>query len=126
MLPILADAGIEPSISIIVGYVIVVITMFSFLFFVRRLKHKEIMAAIEKGVSLPELGKTRPRSPRWITNISAGIGFLIVSLLLLTEFLYDLIRRNDFGYSVLLFFGVLFAIGVVFLVRGLLQRKIQQ
>ncbi len=123
MLPILADAVIETS--VIVGYVIVVIALFLFLFFVRRLRHKEIMAAIEKGISLPTK-PTTPKGPRWITNISVGIGFLIVSLTFLGLPLGTYFHKKEFAEGMLVPFGISLAAGVAFFVRGLLQRKIRQ
>jgi hypothetical protein len=49
MFPILADAEAEPSIIIGLTAITMLVAMFSLLFFVRRLQHKEIMAAIEKA-----------------------------------------------------------------------------
>jgi hypothetical protein len=124
MLPILADAEIEPS--IIVGLVIIieVIAVLSFIFFLRRLRHKEIMAAIEKGISLPTK-PTTPKGPRWITNISVGIGFLIVSLTFLGLLLGTYIHKKELDEGMLVPPGIFLAIGAAFLIRGLLQRKIQ-
>lgn len=125
MLPILADAETEPS--IIVGLVIIieVIAVLSFIFFLRRLRHKEIMAAIEKGISLPTK-PTIPKGPRWITNISVGIGFLIVSLTFLGLLLGNYIHKKEFDEGMLVPSGICLAVGVALLVRGLLQRKIQR
>ena len=107
----------------IVLVVLVVISWFLFSFFARRFKHKETMAAIEKGIPLSEI---KPKGAHWITNISIGIGFIIISLPFLVDFLDGFIRYNFLREKGLQVFAVFFAIGAAFLVRGLLQRKIQR
>jgi len=87
------------------------------------MRHKQIMAAIEKGVTLSELKHTRRKGLNWIKSISIGIGFLILSLPVFLAFLQPFIRGDYFQTNILLGFGFLFAIGLALFIYGLLQRK---
>lgn len=54
-------------------------------YFVKRLEHKRIIAAIEKGVSISELGigtkkQKKNEGPGWIKDQSKGITLLIIGL----------------------------------------------
>jgi len=92
----------------------------------KRLEHKQIMAAIEKGTPLSELRPPTPATPNWIRSISVGIAFLIFSLPFLYMFLELFIRRSYFTEKNLMPFAVFFAIGFAFFIRGLLLRKAQR
>jgi hypothetical protein len=112
---------------IFLGLSIPVIVIAAVYFLKKRLEHKQIIAAIEKGTSLSELRPAKPAGPVWIKNLTAGITLLIIAAALL---FIVLICRSDFdeledlfGYFVAV--AVLFAIGISRLIRGLLQRKIQ-
>ncbi|HUS74189.1 MAG TPA: DUF6249 domain-containing protein [Sedimentisphaerales bacterium] len=85
----------------------------------KRLEHKQIMTAIEKGTPLSEIipPKPRPAGPAWIKYVSTGIALLIIGLGFV---LGGLGRREDIG---ILIFFVLGGIGVAMLIRGLLHRK---
>jgi hypothetical protein len=85
----------------------------------KRLEHKQIMAAIEKGTPLSEImpTKTKPAGPAWIRYASAGIALIIIGL---GFTLFNPRHTNEFG---ILIFVVLGGIGVAMLVRGLLHRK---
>lgn len=90
----------------------------------KRLDHKQIMAAIEKGTPLSELRPPKPKGPLWIKNLTAGIALLIVS-----AGLFYMLRRDFLagGKSLEILLGfVLGSIGIAFFIRGLLQRKTQQ
>lgn len=93
----------------------------------KRLEHKQIMAAIEKGTPLSELKPAKPTGPLWIKNLTSGIALLILAAgfacIPLLGYSYD-----D-GPPPFVFFVVavvFFAIGISRLIRGLLQRKTQQ
>ncbi|MHC4457487.1 MAG: hypothetical protein ACYS0I_10425, partial [Planctomycetota bacterium] len=43
----------------------------------KRLEHKQIMAAIEKGTPLSELRPPKPKGPLWIRSLTAGIALLV-------------------------------------------------
>ena len=92
----------------------------------KRLEHKQIMAAIEKGTPLSELRPAKPTGPLWIKSITIGIALLLVSLPFLFRFLEPFIRRDYVSENALMPGGILFAIGLAFLIRGLLLRKTQR
>ena len=101
-------------------------------YFIKRLKHKEILAAIEKGVPISELNlgeasKSQDTGPGWIKDISSGIIFLLIAagftaLLLLGIFK---IAATSGTYSLFMFAVpiVFFGIGIGMLIRGLMRRK---
>ena len=81
--------------------------IFSLSFYKKRLDHKQIMAAIEKGTPLSELRPAKQPSPAWIKSITIGIALLLVSL----PFLGPFISSGHFSEESLMPFGILFAIG---------------
>jgi hypothetical protein len=86
----------------------------------KRLEHKQIMAAIEKGTPLSEIipprpPKSRPAGPAWIKYVSAGIALIIIGF---SCIFFDL--END---PAILIPMVLGGVGVAMLTRGLLHRK---
>jgi hypothetical protein len=85
----------------------------------KRLEHKQIMAAIEKGTPLSEImpPKPKPAGPAWIKYVTTGIMLIIIGLSF--TFLNPM-HTNDVGT---LIFAVLCGVGVAMLVRGLLHRK---
>jgi len=92
----------------------------------KRLEHKQIMAAIEKGTPLSQLRPVKPTGPLWIKNLTAGIALLIVAAALIGIWL---VRLSHEGYDYDQSSGhalagvILFAFGISRLIRGLLQRK---
>jgi hypothetical protein len=122
--------GIVDGINVLLiflGMSIPVIVIAAVYLLKKRLEHKQIMAAIEKGTSLSELRPAKPAGPVWIKNLTAGVTLLIIAAALL--FIVLLCRsefdelENLFGYFIVV--AVLFAIGISRLIRGLLQRKTQ-
>jgi hypothetical protein len=97
----------------------------------KRLEHKQIMTAIEKGIPLSDLKPPKPpkqTGPLWIKNLTAGITLLIISAGLIS---FRFVCRETmtlpgelWGWFVVAL--VLFAIGVSRLIRGLLQRKTEK
>jgi hypothetical protein len=98
----------------------IVIAIGMAIYFAKRLEHKQIMAAIEKGTPLSELRhpKPRPTGPEWIKYLAGGIVVLAVAF--------------AFGFSGLLgrFLGgtsfvaiILCGVGIALIVRALLYRK---
>jgi hypothetical protein len=87
----------------------------------KRLEHKQIMTAIEKGIPLSEIIPPKPKpapmpaGPAWIKYVSAGIALIIIGL----SFTFC----NPTDIPGILIFMVLFGVGVGLLIRGLLQRK---
>jgi hypothetical protein len=85
----------------------------------KRLEHKQIMAAIEKGIPLSELVPPKPQlaGPGWIRYVSLGIALLIMSL-------GFLIGGNHIGGNhITIVAFVLLGVGAAWLIRGLLHRK---
>jgi len=123
--------GIVEGINVLLiflGMSIPVIVIAAVYFLKKRLEHKQIIAAIEKGTSLSELRPAKPASPVWIKNLTAGITLLIIAAALLFIVLICRGKFDEledlFGYFVVV--AVLFAIGISRFIRGLLQRKTQQ
>lgn len=85
----------------------------------KRLEHKQIMKAIEKGTPLSDFipPKPKPAGPAWIKYVSTGIALIIIGLSF--TFLNPMHTR-DVG---MLIFMVLCGIGAAMLIRGLLHRK---
>jgi hypothetical protein len=87
----------------------------------KRLEHKQILAAIEKGTPLSELRPSKPESepepgPAWIRYISIGIALLTIALFL------GIVGRFDFGIEEILV-AILCGVGIAWVIRGLLHRK---
>jgi len=85
----------------------------------KRLEHKQIMTAIEKGTPLSEIipPKPKPAGPAWIRYVSTGIVLIIIGL---GFTLFDPMNTKDFG---ILIFVVLCGVGAGTVIRGLLHRK---
>lgn len=93
----------------------------------KRLEHKQILAAIEKGTSLSQLRPVKPAGPLWIKNLTAGIALLIIAVGLVIIRLvrgYDYDQDISFGFFFIAV--ILSAIGISRLIRGLLQRKTEK
>ena len=101
-------------------------------YFKKRLEHKEIMAAIEKGMPLSELRpvkKAGSPGPLWIKNLTAGIALLIIAAAIVClRLVYIGYTDADIDQTLIYFFvaSVFFALGISRLIRGLLQRKAEQ
>ena len=78
----------------------------------KRLEHKQIMAAVEKGVPFSELVAPKAIGPAWIRGVSLGIALLIIALGFLVSS----------GPGAVAAF-VLAGVGAAWVVRGLLYRK---
>jgi len=90
----------------------------------KRLEHKQIMAAIEKGTPLSQLRPVKPAGPLWIKNLTAGIALLILAAGLICIQLARGYHYESFGFYFLAL--ILFAFGIARLIRGLLQRKAEK
>ena len=84
-------------------------------YFKKRLEHKQILAAIEKGMPLTDIIPVKKRGPAWIRNLAKGIPFIIIGGALLAF-------GENSGDDILIPIALL-GIGVAFLVCGLLQKK---
>ena len=89
-------------------------------YYMKRLEHKQILAAIEKGTPLSELKppKQKQNGVLWIRNLTFGIALIIIGLAFLVA--------GPGGDTIALFIAfVLCGVGLAWLIRGLLYRKYQ-
>jgi hypothetical protein len=86
-------------------------------YFAKRLEHKRIMAAIEKGLPLSELvpPKPKPVGPAWIGSLCGGIIVLFIAFGFLSG-------GGIWGGEMLVPF-VLLGVAVSLIVRAILYRK---
>ena len=99
-------------------------------YYKKRLEHKQIMAAIEKGTPLSEIMPPKPQADTWINQISKGIAMLVIAVAtaLIFGFMLFFCRRNMtfFPFGVFLIIPAVFlGNGIAALVRGILQRKVE-
>ena len=96
----------------------------------KRLEHKEIMTAIEKGMPLSELKPVKKTGTVWIKNLTAGIASLIIAAAIVCLRLVYIVytEEADFNQTVVYVFiaAVFLALGISRLLRGILQRKAEQ
>ena len=85
-------------------------------YYKKRLEHKQIMAAIEKGTPLSEIMPQKKAGPSWINNITGGIAMLIIAVATTIIFGAMLFFSHNMG---LFPFGVFFIIPAVFLGNGI-------
>jgi len=78
----------------------------------KRLEHKQIMAAVEKGVVLSQLMPPRQRSPLWIRSICLGVAALVIAFGLV---------MSSWAETIIPF--VIAGVGAAWVVRGLLLRR---
>jgi hypothetical protein len=92
-------------------------------YFCKRLEHKQILAAIEKGVPLSDLKsrKDEPVGPAWIKYLTGGIIFFFVGL----AFLFGGAVWDRGGVGPFVAF-IMCGIGLAWLLRGLLYRKYEK
>ncbi len=89
----------------------------------KRLEHKQILAAIEKGTPLSELKPPKPPKPAgplWIRYLTTGIALIIIASGL---FCWFYVRQVDLESGMILAPFIFLAIGIAWLIRGLLYRK---
>jgi hypothetical protein len=92
-------------------------------YFCKRLEHKQILAAIEKGTPLSELkpAKRQQNGSLWIRSLTFGIAMMIIGIALI------LVGSETIGGPGGRFLAFVFlAIGVAWTIRGLLYRKYQE
>ena len=85
----------------------------------KRLEHKQIMTAIEKGTPLSELRPPKQNGALWIKNLTIGIALVVIGLGLLVS---RIGHGAPGGPTIAL---VLLGIGIAWIVRGCLNRKYQ-
>jgi len=82
----------------------------------KRLEHKQIMAAIEKGTPLSELRPAKQDGTLWIKNLTVGIALLVIGLGCL---------MGTTGREALFMAPILIGVGIAWIIRGALNRKYQ-
>ncbi|PKL46489.1 MAG: hypothetical protein CVV39_07170 [Planctomycetes bacterium HGW-Planctomycetes-1] len=109
--------------------VIVLIVMLTWYFLnKKRLEHQQILAAIEKGTPLSELRPVKQKGPNWIGNLTVGITFFLMGLGWFILVLLDFGNTSEAeGGSGLSYAAMAFlAIGIAFIVKGILQRSAEK
>lgn len=81
----------------------------------KRLEHKQIMTAIEKGTPLSELKPIQQNGSGWTRNIAMGIGLLVIGI----GWIFVMPNGGPYGLVALIFIGI----GIARIVRGVLNRK---
>ncbi|MFH1718794.1 MAG: DUF6249 domain-containing protein [Planctomycetota bacterium] len=81
----------------------------------KRLEHKQIMAAIEKGTPLSDLRPPKQNGTLWIKNLTIGIALLVIGLG--WSFMVPVGREGQFVALILI------GVGLAWTVRGVLNRK---
>jgi len=90
----------------------------------KKLKHKQVMAAIEKGVLVSK--SPRRKGSKWIRSTYMGVLFLVISCMFLYAYLEPLIYgTKPNNTQIFLLLMVFLSIGLTLLVRGILLRKSQ-
>jgi flagellar biosynthesis protein FlhB len=90
------------------------------IYFAKRLEHKQIMTAIEKGTPLSELRRLKPMLtyPEWIKYLTGGIIILAVAFAFGFEGQLDRLLGGSSFVAI-----ILCGVGISLIVRGLLHRK---
>ena len=103
-------------------FVILIVAMGIFAaLYKKRLEHKQIMAAIEKGTPLSDPKPAKNKGPAWIRNLTAGIALLIIAI----GFAY-MVRKTQSDTGAALAGFIFCGLRVCFLIRRLLLRKANQ
>jgi Na+/melibiose symporter-like transporter len=104
---------------IFLGMSLPIITLCLIYYLKKRLEHKQILAAIEKGTPLSELRpiKIKKSGPAWIRNLTIGIILIIIG----ASFLWFKLQKTDNGTPIISI--ILLAAGIGFTICGLLQKK---
>ena len=115
---------------IFVGFSTPIIVIGMVYYYKKRLEHKQIMAAIEKGTPLSEIMPPKPQADTWIGQITKGIAMLVIAAA--TAIIFGLMLFLCRSHMTFFPFGVFLIIPAVFLgngiaavVRGTLQRKVE-
>jgi uncharacterized membrane protein HdeD (DUF308 family) len=102
---------------ILLACAIPAVAFFLVIYFAIRLRHKQIMAAIEKGTPLSELRSLKRNGPRWIMNITLGIMAIGLGLALV-------FAGPDKSDSPGLFLAITsLGVGLALIIRGMLYRR---
>ncbi len=100
-------------------------------FYKKKYQHQQILAAMEKGLPITDLitkPQPRNREVNWVSNLSAGIGFLFVGLALAGFFVWRNVASGveSLEPKFLIIPIVIAGLGLIFLFRGILQRNYEK
>lgn len=126
--------GILAIVLIFGGPILMVFVVCLFRFLKARMRHKQILMAIEKSVTLPEPESSKPRIPTWITNVAIGAAFIVFSPAFILVGMGAGHEVGDMKTTVICGTAmpslIFFSIGLFFFIRGLLlgrhERQIAQ
>jgi hypothetical protein len=98
-------------------------------FYKKRLRHLQILAAIDKGLPIADLiEKPGNKEVNWVRSLSAGIGFIFIGLALAGFLVWMSLSTHTqsppppFWVIPIVVFGM----GLIFLFRGILQRNYEK
>ena len=119
----------DPAIIVFIVFsslVTVAIVIGLLVFFAKRLEHKQILAAIEKGTPLSDLkpAKSQPVGPAWIRYLTGGIAMFFVGLAFMSAGpgIWGMRNAGPWAFVALILCGV----GLAWILRGLLYRKYEK
>lgn len=95
-------------------------------FYRKKYQHQQILAAMEKGIPISELvAKPTPkdREINWVRSLSAGAGFIFMGGILAWLWLWQQKETGTMDYRWLIVPIVIGGIGLIYLLRGILQRN---
>jgi hypothetical protein len=125
-----ADGG-HGHLMVVKGLAILVLVvaglLLCYLFYRKRLEHRQIMAAIEKGIELSVLRPAR-LGLVWITSLAVGVGLLIVGIGIVAWALFGQ-QQEVYGKSMgLLGLAAILLLGggISLVLYGLLRRKAER
>ncbi len=134
---ILAELDWDPDVIVVFGSIFLIVFVVALFRFLRaRMRHREVLAAIEKGIPLPELTaaeprilQSKPRIPRGITNIALGIALIVLSPAFMLHGLAAGKMQGMESLAPTIIWGsafpslVCFSIGLFCFIRGWMLRK---
>jgi len=100
----------------------------------KKQEHRQILAAIEKGVPVSELKlkkaeakkNNKTAGPGWVKDITEGITFLVIALGIGFVF-YNLIHMGPMPFALLWIVPIVFfGVGIGRLIRGCMRRKYEK
>jgi len=93
------------------------VLLFCYLLYRKRLEHKQMMAAIERGIEPAGLGTTKTLGLVWITSLTIGVGLLIIGI--------GVVWAGFAGIFMLAGIALL-GVGISLVLYGLLRREAER
>lgn len=97
-------------------------------FYKKKYQHQQILTAMDKGVPISDLiarPTPREREINWVRSLSAGIGFLVIGLLMAVLWYWMKVAPGvtSMDPKFLIIPIVIGGLGIIYLFRGILQRS---